>query len=161
MKRWLPALLVLVALAGGGWLYGSPWLTLQEMRQAAEARDADGLAAHIDYPALRKSMKAELRARASGAHGPLGMLVASGLADTLVDAALTPEGMRAIFVAAPLASRSDHGPGGMKASDMRVQRERWNRFILVKRDGGPGALVFELEGIRWKLTAIRLPPGAL
>lgn len=161
MKRILIALALIAALAAGGWYWASPWWTLQSMKDAAEARDVDSLSSHIDYDSLRKNLKRQLRARAEsgGKGGVLGALVAGGVAEGLVDAALTPEGMRVVFAAAPLAG--DTKPDGirLKASDMVIKRDGITRFRMVRKDGKPGALIFKLHGASWMLTDVELPTG--
>ncbi|WP_137863617.1 MULTISPECIES: DUF2939 domain-containing protein [unclassified Sphingomonas] len=159
-KRWLIALMVLILLAGGGWIWGSPYYTLWQMKRAAEARDIDALARHIDFPTVRESVKAQLSARAGGeGGGVLGALVRAGIADTMVDAAVSPEGMRFIFAAAPLAETSRPGTIRLKASEMRYRRVAFGRFLLTRGDGA--ALEFRLHGASWILTDVRLPPDAL
>ncbi|MDG2532901.1 DUF2939 domain-containing protein [Sphingomonas sp. HITSZ_GF] len=162
MKRWLIALLVIALLAAGGWAWGSPKYTLWQMKRAAEARDVDALASHVDFPAVRASVKDQLSSRmqGNGEGGVLGALVRSGIADTVVDAAVSPEGMRFIFAAAPL-TESEERPGTIrvKASEMRYRRTAFDRFELARGDGA--ILVFRLRGLEWKLTDIRLPPDAL
>lgn len=161
MKRILIALALLAALAAGGWYWASPWWTLQSMKNAAEARDIDTLSRNIDYASLRESMKRQLRARMeSGVRdsGMLGTLVASGLAERLVDVALTPDGMRVIFAAAPLAGDTNQRTVRLKASDMTMRRDGIDRFRMVRRDGKGGALIFRLRGASWMLTDIELPP---
>lgn len=164
MKRILIALLLIAALLAGGWYWGSPWWTLQSMKEAAEARDIDTLSRHVDYTALRDSMKRRLRARMDSGvrdEGVLGALVAGGLADRLVDIALTPEGMRLIFAAAPLAGEARPGTVKLKADDMMMHRDGPGQFRLVRRDGKPGALIFKLKGATWMLSDIELPPETL
>lgn len=164
MKRFLIALALIAALAAGGWYWASPWWAVQSMKDAAEARDVDALSRHIDYSALRENMKRRLRERMdNGARdgGMLGGLVASGIAERLVDIALTPEGMRVIFAAAPLAAESERGRVKLKASDMEIKRDGIDRFRMVRRDGKPGALIFRLRGASWMLTDIELPPQGL
>jgi len=164
MKRILIALALIAAVAAGGWYWVSPWWAVQSMKDAAEARDVDALSRHIDYTALRENMKHRLRERMdSGARdaGVLGGLVASGLAERLVDIALTPEGMRVIFAAAPLAAEPEPGKVRLKASDMMMKRDGIDRFRMVRRDGKPGALIFRLRGASWMLTDIELPEKGL
>lgn len=156
-KRWIIALLVLVALGAGGWAWGSPYYTLWQMKRAAEARDIDSLAGHVDFDAVRDSVKTQLSARMPGeGGGMLGALVRSGIADTVVDAAVSPEGMRFIFAAAPLAQTERPGTIKLKASEMRYHRTAFNRFELTRGDGA--ALAFRLRGMNWKLVAIKVPP---
>lgn len=160
MKRWLVALLVLVLLAAGGWAWGSPYYTLWQMKRAAEARDVDALTSHVDFPAVRTSVKAQLSERMHGeGGGVLGALVRAGIADTVVDAAVSPAGMRVIFAAAPLAETERPSTIKLKASEMRYSRTAFDRFHLTRGDGA--SLEFRLQGLAWKLTDIRLPPDAL
>jgi hypothetical protein len=164
MKRILIALALIVAVGAGGWYWASPWWTLQSMKEAAEARDVTALSRHVDYDTLRENMKRRLRERMqSGVQdkGVLGTLVAGGIADQLVDIAITPEGMRVIFAAAPLAAEPEPGRVKLKASDLVVKRDGIDRFRMVRKDGKPGALIFHLRGASWMLTDIELPPQGL
>lgn len=164
MKRLLIALALIVAAGAGGWYWASPWWTLQSMKDAAEARDVDTLSRHVDYPVLRENLKRRLRERMESGvqdRGVLGSLVAGGIAGQLVDIAVTPEGMRVIFAAAPLAAEPDRGRVNLKASDMVVRRDGLDRFRMVRKDGKPGALIFRLKGASWLLSDIELPPQGL
>lgn len=161
MRRWLLIVAALALLAAGGWAWGSPYLAVRSMERAAEARDAEALSARVDYPALRKSMKTQLRARfaqGSGDDDVLGALVATGIADSIVDAAITPEGIRAIFAAGVVGAARERRPVDLDARDMELRRDSLDRFRLVRRDGTGGALLFALRGLHWKLVGIELPP---
>jgi len=161
VKRWLIALLVLALLAVGGWVWGSPRYTLWQMKHAAEARDVDALGRHIDFQAVRASVKDQLSARMGRGEGGgvLGALVRAGIADAVVDAAVSPEGMRVIFAAAPLAETERPATIRLKANEMRYRRVALDRFELTRADGA--ALEFRLHGLEWKLTGIQLPPDAI
>ncbi len=166
MRRWLIALLALAVVVGAGWAIGSPYFVLWQMKKAAEARDLASLSSHIDYPAVRSSLKAQLANEVSDRKASLfGVLVASGIADAAVDTAVTPEGMRLIFAAAPLASSVEPEPQSqplrLKADEMAYRRTGWDRFSLVRRDGSGAGLDFALHGLSWQLVAVRIPPGAL
>ena len=157
----LIALAVLVVAAAGTWYWASPWWTVRAMKQAAEARDVTALSRNVDYPALREGLKRELRARSGDAGGVLGALVSGGIADRLVDLALTPEGVRAIFATAPLASNPRPGAVKLNANDLVMRRDGFGQFRMVRGDGKGGALVFRLRGATWMLSDIELPPEAL
>jgi hypothetical protein len=160
MKRWLIALLLLVVVAVGGWTWGSPHYTLWQMKRAAEVRDVDALSGHIDFPAVRSSVKDQIAAQVGHQGGGIvGALVRSGIGDTLVDAAVSPTGMRLIFAAAPLTESEQPSPIKLKANEMRYRRAALDRFELTRSDGA--ALVFRLRGLDWKLVDLRLPPDAL
>jgi hypothetical protein len=167
MKRWLIALIVLVLVAIGGWAWASPYYTLWQMKHAAEARDVDALASHVDFPSVRTSVRDQLSGQLKRSRGGLlgeggqvlGALVRAGLADTAIDAAVSPNGMRVIFAAAPLAESEPPSAIKLKANEMRYSRTAFDRFHLTRSDGA--ALEFRLQGLAWKLVDIRLPPDAL
>jgi hypothetical protein len=163
MRRWVLILLLLVAVAVGGWVWGSPYLVVRAMEKAAEARDAETLSEYVDYPAVRRSMKGQLRQRFeseadAGEEAALGALVATGIADSIVDAAITPEGIRAIFAAGAVDGARDRRPAELDARKMELRRDSLDRFRLVRSGGQGGALIFALRGVEWKLVGIELPP---
>lgn len=158
MKRWI-ALAVLAIVLAGGWLWASPQVTLWQLKRAADAGDIAALSAHIDYPALRASVKQELRGKLDTRGGGLEALagaIADRLGDPLVDAVVSPQGMRLVFAGAA-AKPSGTPPLGITADTMTVRRETLGRFALVD-SGRPGTeLVFAYRGLGWKLVGIRLP----
>jgi hypothetical protein len=165
MRRWIIALVVLMALAGGGWLWGSPYLTLLQLKKAADARDLTAISARIDYPAVRADLKTQLQDRLGGRGGSeldkLGAALAERFADPVVDAAVTPEGMRALFASAAVAEAARPGFASGKPGEMRVRRDGLGRFALVQTSGAGPEVVFELQGVTWRVTAVRLPDGRL
>ena len=159
MKRLLVGLVVLLAVAMGGWAIGSPYYTLWQMKRAAEARDVDALASHVDFPAVRASVRNQISARMGNEGGGIvGALVRSGIGGTLVDAAVSPTGMRFIFAAAPLTESESPTPIRLKANEMHYGRTAFDRFHLTRGDGA--SLEFRLRGLEWKLVDIQLPPDA-
>jgi len=165
MRRWMIALAVLLVVAGGGWLWGSPYWTLLQMKKAAEAGDLSALSARIDYPAVRADVKTQLRERLGRTEGSaldrLGAAIAERLADPVVDAAITPEGMRALFASAAVARAARPSLTSGDPGDMRVRRDALGRFTLTSANGSGPEVVFELQGLSWRVTAVRLPAGRL
>ena len=127
----------LLALLAAGWWFGSPWWTLWRMREAAQAGDAEALAAYVDFPALRASTRAQLRPRL----GPLG----SALARPAVDALVGPAALR-------LALGSGRSGAGGPGEVELVRSGAWE--FRVRREAGE--LVFRRHGLGWKLEEIRL-----
>jgi len=134
--RSFPVAAALLVLLAAGWWFGSPWWTLWRMREAAQAGDAEALAAYIDFPALRASTRARLAPRL----GPLG----SALARPAVDALVSPAALRLAL----LGRSEGGGPGEVElvrtaAGEFRVER-------------GGRDLIFRRHGLGWKLEEIRL-----
>ena len=161
MRRWIIGLVGVLVVAGGAWLWGSPYLTLLELKKAADARDLAAISARIDYVAVRADLKTQLRERLEGSGGSaldrLGAAVAERFADPVVDAAVTPEGMRAIFASAAMAQAARPGFASVKPGEMRVRRDSLGRFMLASANGTGPEVVFELQGLTWRVTAVRLP----
>jgi len=139
VRRWLIAAAVLLVIAGGGWLWGSPYLTLWQLKKAADAGDMTAISAKIDYPSVRADLKTQVHERLGRSGGSaldkLGAAVAERFADPVVDAAVTPE--------------------------MRVRREGLGRFALVSTRGVGPEVTFEMQGLTWRVTAVRLPERLL
>ena len=160
----LAALAGLIALAAG-WYFGSPWWTLHQMRSAAEARDSDRLASYVDFPALRANTKAQLEAELRPKPGDeaspaarIGAVIARGLADRAVDAAISPAAIALLFANLPERSKSEGaaGSGSGKKPEVRIVRYGLSEFHVrpkaatdERRD-----LVFRRDGLGWKLAMI-------
>jgi len=161
MKRWLIAGGTLLALLAGLWLWGSPYLTLMALKKAADARDLAAISERIDYPAVRADLKTQLRDRLARTEGSaldrLGAAIAERFADPVVDAAITPEGMRALFASTAVAQAARPGIVGGAPGDLQVRRVALRRFLLTPTKGAGPELVFELQGLTWRVTAVRLP----
>ena len=100
-------LVAVLALAGVVMVAAAPLYAFQALSQAARRGDQAGVAALVDFPALRANLKTQLTARVETAiqndrglgKGPfrgLGALLAPTLVDQVVDATVTPEGVSAI-----------------------------------------------------------------
>src|SRR5690606_2731565 len=58
--RWLPWLVAALLLALLAWVGSGPWRTVEGIRQAVKTEDARALAQHVDFPALRASLRPQL-----------------------------------------------------------------------------------------------------
>ena len=176
--RWLPWVLIASLLVLLAWVGSGPWRTLEGIRQAVKTEDARALARHVDFPALRASLKPQLQDRLVRAAGPeaqsgrfaaLGLVVASGLAGGLVDAMVTPAGLGAMMegrkvwnraAGLPPPSRRDTGAQPDPVPEPRLRYESPSRAsaTVTLDDGGDLVLVLTRQGLRWRLSEIRLPP---
>lgn len=129
----LAALAIAVA-----WYFGSPRWTVWQMAKAAEARDSDRLAGYIDFPKLRESAKAQLKAQmreqaqASGGFGAVRAMIGMAMVDPVVDSALTAKTMRAAFARAPEPKAKPARPKGAEAG------ARGTKVSASKPGGGGG-----------------------
>ena len=161
------ALLVVAATS-----FASPWWTLHRLRTAVDRHDAEAVAAQVDFPALRDSVKSQLLgsiARDAGDEGntfaAIGRAFARVVADPLVDAIVSPAGVAAMVehgkVSIGRPTREDRTPAAEPARDKpryALHYRGWSRFAVTAEDGG--SFVFRRDGLwRWKLAGIELPGG--
>lgn len=160
-------------LAAAGWLYASPFWTLKAMRDAAEARDAEALAAYVDFPALRADLKSDLSAammaemaRARATEDMSARPDALGLAmlDPLIEGMVSPAGLQMMFAGNPAAA-SSATPAPLRevsaSGEVTVTRNGLSEFRVSGKGDDPAALVFRRDGLGWRLVGIDLPPQAL
>lgn len=148
------------------WYFASPAWTLSRMQAAAKAGDADALLAMVDLPALREDMKAELNAAlmkqaANDQKAAAGAAFGALLIGPMVDAALTPAGIRAAMAGAGAAAASSDKlvrGGGLKLpAEPVIVRRGLSEFLVAPKDKPTGGLVFRRSGLSWKLSGIDPP----
>ncbi|MFM0733764.1 DUF2939 domain-containing protein [Paraburkholderia sediminicola] len=103
-------LIVIVVVAMLGFAYASPYMALNNLKRAADARDAQTVNEYVDFPALRESLKQQvtgLLTRRLDAHGngnpfaAIGAMIGVALIGPLVDAYATPDGVAALLNGMP------------------------------------------------------------
>ena len=165
MRKAIGIAVIAIVIAAAGWWYVTPIWTLQAMRDAAKNHDTARLSEHVDYPALRQNLKAELgaylareAAKGAGDSGSkLGAAIAMAFVGPVVDAAVSPQGVEAMFA---VESRGQDATlkVPVRAGDHPIiSRAGLSTFRVYGEDPSKGALVFHLEGLVWKLAGIDLP----
>jgi hypothetical protein len=110
------ALIVIALVAGLGFVYASPYIALDRVKRAADARDAQTVSRYVDFPALRESLKQQVtelltrRIDIQKSGNPLaviGAMIGAALVGPLVDSYATPAGVAAILNGIP--PRGDPG----------------------------------------------------
>jgi hypothetical protein len=113
------AVAAIVVVTALGFSYASPYLALNRLKQAADARDAVTLNEYVDYPALRVSLKQQVgemlqrRIQAQHSSNPLlmlGAVIGAALIGPLVDAYATPEGVAALLNGMPPTGKPGERP---------------------------------------------------
>ncbi|MFL9871659.1 DUF2939 domain-containing protein [Paraburkholderia megapolitana] len=102
--------IVIAIVAILGFSYASPYMTLDRLKRAADARDAATVDQYVDFPALRESLKQQvtallaqrLDAKSNGNPlAALGAMIGVALIGPLVDAYATPDGVAALLNGIP------------------------------------------------------------
>jgi hypothetical protein len=103
-------LIVVALIAALGFAYASPYIALNNLKRAADARDAQTVNRYVDFPALRESLKQQvtgLLTRRLDSHGngnplaAIGAMIGVALIGPLVDAYATPDGVAALLNGMP------------------------------------------------------------
>src|SRR5579863_3968172 len=110
------ALVVLILVAALGFVYASPYIALNRVKRAADARDAQTVNEYVDFPALRASLKEQIAAlltrrvdiqKSGNPLAIIGAMIGAALVGPLVDSYATPDGVAAILNGIP--PRGDPG----------------------------------------------------
>lgn len=177
MKKWI-ALAVILLLALGGYVAAGPYLAINGIRTALAEQDTGKLEKHVDFPALRVSLKAQAEdalARRAGSDvqsslfGAIALSVAGDVLGSGVDAMVTPLGIGALLQGRSMWKKSlgetvdgDTYGKPVPADPLKNAEHRYespSRFTATVRDedGRPVVFVFKRNGLHWKLADIRLP----
>lgn len=175
-KKWLALIVVLVLALG--WLAAGPFIAINGIRNAVQAQDAAKLSEYVDFPAVRSSLKQQVDdyvVRSAGADvqsnllGAIALRLASGATDGIVDAMATPAGLAAVMEGRNFWHRLSgrrSGDGAYASAPPRdplegakYRYESLSRFTATvnNADGDPVAFVLSRQGVRWKVTEVRLP----
>jgi hypothetical protein len=146
------AIAIAILLTIAAYWYGSPFLAVRQLQQAAQEGDAETFNAHVDYPKLRDSLKFQLSALIAQKMGTppdsgnplaaLGNLIGQRLVDQLVEAMVRPETVMMALnsgrlgKAAPAAPSSSAAPAsgaGMAPSPASPEPERKARWVIDRQ----------------------------
>lgn len=177
MKKWI-ALVAVLLIALVGYVVAGPYLAINGIRTALADQDTAKLERHVDFPALRVNIKAQLEdalARRAGTDlgsnifGAFALSVANNVVGTGVDAMVTPLGIGALLQGRSMWKQSigetvdgDTYGKPVPADPLKTaahEYESLSRFTatVVDEDGDQVVFVFKRKGLTWKLADIRLP----
>lgn len=108
-------LIVVIVIAVLGFAYASPYIALNNLKRAADARDTQTVNQYVDFPALRDSLKEQiigmlnhrLDADSNSKMATIGAMIGATIIGPLVDAYATPDGVAALLNGMP--PRGDPG----------------------------------------------------
>lgn len=182
MKKWLVVALFGLA-AALAYVAAGPFLAIDSIRGAIERNDTAELARHVDFPTLRANLRAQVDdylVRKAGADvqaspfGAIALRIAGEAAGGIVDVLATPAGIG--FVLEGRTAWHRISGGGISSSDTYAHRpptdlladadyryESLSRFTATvrNRDGAPVVFVLTRDGVRWRVSDVRLPLQAL
>jgi Protein of unknown function (DUF2939) len=156
-----------VALASGG-IYYTPYLTIDNLKNATVNRNTDALSESIDFPSLRMSIKENVKAQVlkqmAGTEAPAAAKMTPAQVEKtiepVVDKLVTPEGLdRLIHDKIPEAkidlSNLDRD---INKSNLTMGYESFDRFVVRITDkvdrSKNVSLILKRSGLGWKLAGI-------
>lgn len=171
MKKWIVGALVASLIPGGAWYLVSPSMAMSGLKTAALAGDKQELKDRVNFPALRGSLKDQFRAvmvaemakqKDDNPFGALGMALASAMVDPLIDAVISPEGIKAMVENGRMRGPNDAAANPKDEVEWSIERKGFDRFIARPETDNPKApsLVFARDGLGWDLVDIEIPGEA-
>lgn len=173
MKRIVLGVVALAAVTSGGWYYASPSFAMKGLRDAALNGDRQELKERVDFPAVRESLKEQVRAvliaeLAKDKNNPFagfGMMMVGAIIDPMIDTVVSPSGMKALVDQGKFKKldQAEEVSAGQPA-DWIIEREGIEQFRATpKRKDGEKVptLVFRRDGLGWDLVDIEIPQGGL
>ena len=157
-----------------GWYAVSPYITLHQMRSAAESKDAEELSEHIDFPAVKESLKASFSAKmmSEAANSPndnpfagAGAALAIAMIGPMIDALVTPQAIAMMMQGEKPPPQQAQVPAAStpnKEPNVSSGYTGINTFdVDVSDKDDPTAKIglrFKRHGLfSWKLTSIEMP----
>lgn len=158
-----------------GYLYASPYIILNSIKNALKENDSEKVSAYIDYTSVRQSLKDQMNTymlkgiTTNEANGweALGAMMASTLAEKMVDAVVTPEGMTLILQGRDLRKSltGDIEDTPKESTDIpkieyKTRYLSMNMFEVTfknKENGKDVKIIMERDGLSWKIKKIALP----
>jgi len=169
-------------LGAGAYLYATPWISLNQFREAINAKDLPGIERHVDFPSLRTSLKEQLKSKLSDqiqqesggnpwvnfGMGAFGYALAEPMIDAAVDTYISPAGLKTLMAGSQPTGGADGGPRAPQLPDanssdasVSMTYKTPNLFVVAASDSSNGQTVrFNFERsklVSWKLTSVSLP----
>ncbi len=167
-------IIVLLLIAGMGYVAAGPLITISQIKSGIEEQDSEKLSDNIDFPVLRQNMKDQFNALmmkgavANLEDNPFGVLAigfASQLVDGMVDSFVTPPGLASLMEGEKPSDNSSSNSGTIKQEkrelfkDARYSYDSTSKFsVWVPNDNGEEIrFILRRSGIEWKLANIVIP----
>ena len=149
---------------------GAPYLTVYQMKSAAESRDGEALSEHIEFPSVRQSLKDQMNVMfmkemsknemKDNPFAALGAAFAGVMVDKMVEAYVTPAGITQLMAGEkPSAEGSSSSNNRKPLSDASMSYESLSKFVVTVKGntGEEGKFVLRRRGISWMMTEIIIP----
>ena len=168
----------IIAILTIGFIFIGPYLTLYQIKSAAENQDGAALSEHIDFLALRQSLKDQMnvivgkemtKQADDNPFAALGAALGGMMIEKMVDMYVTPASITELMKGKTPEPGSINAPtedsNNSPLANASTSYESFSKFsVTIKGDDSLGEdvkLVFRRRGMSWKLTEIVLPLSEL
>lgn len=173
MTKWKVAIGVALVLLAG-YVVAAPYITVYQLRSAAQNHDGEALSEHIDFPSVRQSFKDQMNAMFTqqmmedeemrdNPFAALGAALAGPMIERLVDAYVSPAGISRLMAGEKTQTDGDtvrdSNSNRKSQSNTTMSYESLNKFVVKVKvaDGKDGKFILRRQGFGWKLTDVILP----
>lgn len=159
------------------YLGAAPYITVYQMKSAAESQDGEALSEYIEFPSVRQSLKDQMNVFFMKKMEPelkdnpfaaLGVAFSGLFVDRMVDTFVSPAGLTQLMSGQKPQPADEEAGGKNKAetkdspkpfSNASMGYESLSKFVVsVKEDSGKeGKFILRRRGIGWRLTEIVIP----
>ena len=157
------------------YLYASPYIAINSIKNAAQAGDSGKLSKYIDYPSVRQSFKDQMNAKMAkevmkqdnDGFAALGAMLASTMVDKMIDGIVTPEGMTLMLKGKDLRDAQQDSQDTQTSETQEQNKPEYeagytsmNDFEVVIKDQDQSKEVKVLmvrDGLSWKIHKIAVP----
>jgi hypothetical protein len=160
----------------GGYVVAAPYITVYQMKVAAEKQDGESLSEHIEFPTLRQDLKDQLnvmfasklandKEMKNNPFAGLATLLVGTFVDKAVDSYVSPAGVTKLMMGEKIEVKPDSNDASNLSKeepfkDAHMGYESLHKFVISTemQPGKKVKFVLRRRGIDWKLTEIKLPP---
>lgn len=174
-KKIIGAIIALVVVICG-YLYASPYIAINNIKNAAQVGDSEKVSKYIDYPSVRQSFKDQMNAmmmkemanHKDDGFAALGAMLASTMVDKMIDGFVTPEGMTMMMQGKDLkdTAQSSEGTSTTETKEEEDQPEYKTRYtsysdfeVVIQDPNDSKAVTVKMvrDGLSWKVNKIVVP----
>lgn len=158
----------------GGYLYASPYLAMNGIKDAVQKADSEKLSTYIDYPSVRQSFKDQVNkqvlknlTKEEDGWKALGTMLATTMLDNIVDAVITPEGITLLLQGKNVFQSLEDGETPQAQSEQTKSKMQYSsRYLTMNvfeitlfnpENDKTYKVIMERDGFSWKVKRINLP----
>jgi Protein of unknown function (DUF2939) len=163
----------------GAIFFATPYIKVNNLKQALERRDAAAVSEHIDFTSLKTNLKSMIQSQAmakaykeSQGRNPFGMLgmgISMSYLDSMLDRFVSPEGISGLFQASktdPRMNTDQLNSNLQKQADISMGYESFNEFSIKLQDKKNPEVSAQLilsrqNFLDWKVSGIRVSNAVL